>query len=349
VRLQNYSHSGDRVASNDWLVKSNGMKPIQRKSGAAQLSHPVPITEQVWPQGTEPLLSICCTTYNHEKFIREAIEGFLMQETGFPVEIVLQDDASTDGTDEIIRRHAGKNPEIIRPVFYGTNSRERGESPMLSCLAHCRGEFIAMCEGDDYWTDTHKLQKQVDFLQANPDCVGCIHDAKVIDQTGKVLMESCINRQAGRYTRDDCVRWLLSGYPTASLVFRRDALRDMPAYLRNMPRDVTLDIALTKHGDLGVLEACMSVYRKHSGGTWTGGSRISRYLRNHEMFTELLLDEELRGLYEDCIREHLVTLKRKIKREARGVRSIKQSLSWQITKPLRQLRRLVDARDSGDD
>jgi glycosyltransferase involved in cell wall biosynthesis len=259
--------------------------------------------------------------------IGDAIGGFLIQETDFPVEIVLQDDASTDGTDEIVRRHAAKHPHLFRPVFHPENGRSRGRSPMLSCLSHCRGEFIAMCEGDDYWTDPHKLQKQVDFLRANLDCVGCLHDAKVVDGAGKVIMESCINRQAGRYTRDDCVKWLLSGYPTASLVFRRDALRDMPAYLCNRPRDTTLDIAITRHGDLGVLDANMSVYRKHAGATWTGRSRISRYLRNYEIFNDLLLDDELRRVYGHCIRGHLETVRRKIKSEScRLMRPLKMVL-----------------------
>lgn len=310
---------------------------------------PAKITGHAWPAGVAPVASICCYTHNQRHLLGDALEGFLAQETDFPVEIVVQDDASTDGTDELIRRSAEQHPSLFRPVFHQRNSSLMGISPMLSCLGHCRGEFIAMCEGDDYWTDPRKLQAQVDFLRANPDCVGCIHDAKVVDERGKTLMESCINRQAGRYTRDDCVKWLLGGYPTASLVFRRTALREIPPYLANKPRDVTLDIAITKHGDLGVLDANMCVYRKHAGATWTGDSSLGRHLRNHDMFVELLIDDEIRTLYGDCLRSHMGSARRKIIREVEGVHSLRRSMSWKLTKPLRAIRRLFDPRDRGRD
>lgn len=313
------------------------------------LPHPVRITAQACPEGTAPVVSICCYTYNQRHLLGDALAGFLSQETDFPVEIIVQDDASTDGTDELIRRNAAANPSLFKPVFHEQNGPKNGRSPMLSCLGHCRGEFIAMCEGDDYWTDPHKLQRQVDFLRANPDCVGCIHDAKVIDVKGKILMESCINRRAGRYTRKDCVKWLLSGYPTASLVFRREALRDMPSYLANKPRDVTLDIAITKHGDLGVLDANMSVYRKHPGATWSGDSSLGRHLRNHDMFVELLLDDELRGVYGDDLRAHMDVSRRKILHEIEAAKSFRRSLSWRLTKPLRSFRRFFDPKDAGRD
>lgn len=314
---------------------------------AGRLSAPEKITAHAWPEGTVPVVSVCCYTYNQNHLLADALEGFLAQETNFPVEIVVQDDASTDGTDKLIRRYAANHPRLFHPVFHPRNSRDMGISPMLSCLGHCRGEFVAMCEGDDYWTDPRKLQRQVEFLRANPDCVGCIHDAKVIDGKGKTLMESCINRQARRYTRRDCVEWLLGGYPTASLVFRRKALSQIPPYLADKPRDVTLDIAITKHGDLGVLAANMSVYRKHLAATWSGDRAIGRHLRNYDMYVDLLGDDELRSKYGDRLREHLRISRQKIHLEAERAASMERSFSWKITKPLRLLRRLFDRENTG--
>lgn len=140
------------------------------------LAEPMPITEQDWPEGTIPLVSIDCVTYNHEKYISDAIEGFLMQKTTFPVEILIHDDASTDGTADIVRSYEYKYPRIIRPLY-----QKKNQYSELGCQGlweiqrrRHKGKYVAFCEGDDYWTDPYKLQKQVIFLETNPD-YGMIH------------------------------------------------------------------------------------------------------------------------------------------------------------------------------
>jgi len=115
-----------------------------------------------------PLVSIDCITYNHKQYIRDAIEGFLMQITNFPVEILIHDDASTDGTAEIIREYEKQYPWLIKPV-YQTENQYSKHNGIISKIqyARARGKYLAFCEGDDYWTDPYKLQKQVDFLESN--------------------------------------------------------------------------------------------------------------------------------------------------------------------------------------
>jgi glycosyltransferase involved in cell wall biosynthesis len=115
----------------------------------------------------EPVVSICCITYNHEKFIGDAIEGFLMQETAFPVEIIIHDDASTDNTAVVIEEYAAQNDRIVA-ILRKTNLKSTGVPVFPILYEMARGKYIAMCEGDDYWTDPHKLQKQVDFLGSKP-------------------------------------------------------------------------------------------------------------------------------------------------------------------------------------
>lgn len=116
------------------------------------------------------LVSIRCITYNHEQYIRQCLDGFVMQKTDFPFVAIVHDDASTDGTAEIIREYAEKYPDIIKPIYEKENQYCKHDGSLERIMnAACTGKYIALCEGDDYWTDPHKLQKQVDFLESNPD------------------------------------------------------------------------------------------------------------------------------------------------------------------------------------
>ena len=124
---------------------------------------------QRWQGRREPVVSILCTAYNHERYIEQAIRGFLSQDCGFPFEIVIHDDASTDGTQQIIRRWQALYPTLIRTVLQTENQYSRGGRPFEILLAQARGDYVATCEGDDFWVDARKLQRQVGFLQANPD------------------------------------------------------------------------------------------------------------------------------------------------------------------------------------
>lgn len=123
-----------------------------------------------------PLVSICCITYNHEHYIRQCLEGFLMQKTNFAFEILIHDDASTDGTANIIREYEEKYPTIIKPIYQTNNQYSKGVSISATFnWPRAKGKYIAMCEGDDYWIDILKLQKQVDVLQKNPNINICSH------------------------------------------------------------------------------------------------------------------------------------------------------------------------------
>ena len=132
-----------------------------------------------------PLVSVRMSTYNHEKFIAQAIEGVLMQKTEFPFELIIGEDCSTDRTREIVVDYANRYPEIIKPILHEKNvgSKLNGRA----CKAACRGKYIAICEGDDYWIDPLKLQKQVDFMESHPDFSMCFHRAKIVDVQGKEL------------------------------------------------------------------------------------------------------------------------------------------------------------------
>ena len=142
--------------------------------------------------GTEPLVSIICTAYNQEKYIRNCLDGFLMQKTDFPYEIIVHDDASTDQTAEIIREYERKHPECIRAIYQTTNQYSQGIRIVQTFIyPKTRGKFIAYCEGDDYWTDPLKLEKQVTALYAHPDCRLCLHRVEDVSEDGRPIGITC--------------------------------------------------------------------------------------------------------------------------------------------------------------
>ena len=136
-----------------------------------------------------PLVSISCITYNHAPYIRQCLDGMLMQKTSFAFEILIHDDASTDGTDTIIKEYADKYPNIIKPIFETENQYQSGKpiGTLVWNLPRAKGKYIALCEGDDYWIDENKLQMQVDFLEKNPEYGMCYTKAyKYIQDKKKI-------------------------------------------------------------------------------------------------------------------------------------------------------------------
>lgn len=135
----------------------------------------------------EILVSISCITYNHSAYIRQCLDGMLMQHTTFGFEILIHDDCSTDGTDDIIREYASKFPQIIKPLFEEENQYQQGKpiGTVVWNLPRAKGKYVALCEGDDYWTDPLKLQKQVDFLESHSG-YGLVHTYRKIDMAGRL-------------------------------------------------------------------------------------------------------------------------------------------------------------------
>ena len=141
----------------------------------------------------EPLVSISCITYNHAPYIKQCLDGFLMQKTTFPFEVLLHDDASTDGTTEIIKDYAQKYPEIIKPLYEEENQWIKGRRGSAEFnFPRARGKYIALCEGDDYWIDENKLQMQVDFLEKNPEFGMCYTKARQFYQINNTYGKKCI-------------------------------------------------------------------------------------------------------------------------------------------------------------
>ena len=185
----------------------------------------------------EPLVSICCTAYNHEKYLAQTLESFLSQRCDFAYEILIHDDVSTDRTADIIREYAARYPHIIRPMFQTQNQYSRGV-PINETFnfPRARGKYIALCEGDDYWCDPDKLQRQIAHMESDPGCTFCFTNGYVHDEAGvhpdRPFLpyyeneKSLFTGENRAFTLDEIAR--VNFIPTASFVFRVDALRALP-------------------------------------------------------------------------------------------------------------------------
>ncbi len=215
-------------------------------------------------------LSICCITYNHEKFIAKAIESFLEQKVIFDFEIIISDDASGDKTNEIVEQFQKSYPNKIK---YYRQEKNIGMLPNFQlALEACSGKYIALCEGDDYWIDKNKLQKQVDFLEANPDYSTCFHRVYLLEE-GKELILSDLNKsdKEETYTIKDLAQQNIIHTP--SVVFRNGLIKQFPAWFSKSPvGDYVLHLLNAKHGLIKYFPHPMAVYRMNSGG-WSGQQR----------------------------------------------------------------------------
>jgi glycosyltransferase involved in cell wall biosynthesis len=244
------------------------MEPIQRKSEVERLPTPVRLTEQEWPKGTVPIVSIWCITYNHARFIRDAIEGFLMQETTFPVEIFVHDDASTDGTADIVRGYAERYPQLFWIVLQKENQWSQSTGRIFESLRKQRGKFLAFCEGDDFWTKTYKLEQQVRFLEENPSYSICFHRVRVLSNTGNLVDDPLEARfekiQTSYATRFDLIKHG-NFINTASAMYRNDELNYPPEVSRSPVGDYLLHICRSEQGHIHRLNESMAVYRSGVG------------------------------------------------------------------------------------
>ena len=224
---------------------------------------------------SKPVVSVCCITFNHEPYIEDALEGFLIQETDFPFEIIIHDDASTDKTADIIREYVSAYPNIIKPILQTENQYSKfPNKPGMLALEACQGEYIALCEGDDYWLDKRKISIQKQFLDSNLDFVLTTVDAYSIDQDGNVLQNSRIGKNFKCKMSSDDLVYVKFHLPTMNLMFRRVGLPnfDEIRYVGNF--DYFLVSTLGLHG-MGFLHRDInpSVYRVHSEGVWSMASR----------------------------------------------------------------------------
>ncbi|PKM55419.1 MAG: glycosyl transferase family 2 [Firmicutes bacterium HGW-Firmicutes-5] len=216
------------------------------------------------------VVSIVCITYNQEKYISEAIESFLMQKTNFNYEILIHDDASKDKTPEIIKKYETQYPNIIRPVYQKENQYSKGVQVLDFYQDMAKGKYIAICEGDDYWTDSDKLQKQVDYMEKHQDCSACVHAAIKVDaKTNKKVGEVRPSETSKDYTTEMIIMGGGGLFATNSILYRRKFSKRPDFYLNCYIGDFPLIIYFSICGRIHYMETSMSAYRINVENSWS--------------------------------------------------------------------------------
>lgn len=240
-------------------------------------------------KGGDVLVSIQCFVYNHEKFLRQCLEGFVMQKTNFKFEAIVHDDVSTDGSVDIIKEYAHNYPNIIKPIFEEENQYSKHDGSLDRIVDKaCSGKYIAYCEGDDYWIDPFKLQKQVDYLETHPDCIMCFHNAIVIfsDTDAPSYIFNKLSSSRNVELKELLEAWIV---PTASMMFRREIRDNFPEWSKQIySSDLTTSLVCFSKGKVYSMKDVMSCYRKTYHTTSSTSQFESKALFVHQQHINLL-------------------------------------------------------------
>lgn len=234
------------------------------------------------------IVSIKCLAYNHAPYIRQCLDGIVMQKTNFRFEAIVHDDASTDGTQNIIREYAEKYQDIIKPIYETENQYSKHDGSLRKIMNSAIPQsvkYIAICEGDDYWTDSYKLQKQVDFLETHPDYTMVCNRTMLFSQSKGVFVgdNHPINEDGDLNTDSIIINGGLY-ISTCSLLYRNINLDNYPEYCKKCHvGDYPLQIFLAMKGKVYYFNNAMSVYRIDNTGSWINRLKTEQRLTEHRI------------------------------------------------------------------
>lgn len=253
-----------------------------------------------------PKVSVLVITYNQKKFIRQAIDSVLMQKTTFPIEILVGDDFSTDGTREIIQEYEQNHPGVVIGVLHPRNMGKNGGINFLETLKRVKGEYYALIDGDDYLTNPLKLQKQADLLDAHPDYSMTFHNALITYEDGSPSHILNGDDMKPFYTVEDLIGEDEIWFMATSSTMYRNSIREYPAWFRESSSgDIPRLILKAKLGKIGYIPDVMSVYRKNrAGASYHDNDRDEVFLRNRiRMYSDI--NRELGYQYNRTMRRNI--------------------------------------------
>lgn len=237
-------------------------------------------------------VSIICNAYNHGAYIKDALDGFVSQKTDFKYEILIHDDASTDNTADIIREYEKKYPELIKPVYQVENQYSKGVNITTEYhLPRLKGKYVALCEGDDYWTDPLKLQKQYDAMEMHPEVDICAHAAsRVRAANGRRLGNVAPSDKKTIFSVAEVIAGGGGFVATNTLFYRRELLENQPEFRKQCNVDYSLQIHGSLRGGMLYLPDNMSVYRVLAAGSWSLRMRNRDYADKQRSQIKRMLD-----------------------------------------------------------
>ena len=261
------------------------------------------------------IVSVICTVYNHEKYLEKCLDGILKQKTTFNYEVLVHDDASTDGSAAILKKYVAKFPDIIVPIFQKKNVYSQGINPTHIMLKMARGKYIAICEGDDFWIDPDKLQKQVNFLEKHVDYSLCVHAAYYAHENGTIDAKKVF--KAYKMDRSVGTDEILDGwkFATNSIVYRKSAREDpiIPFQMDCENGDFAMAVYLSLNGKVYYMKDIMSAYRVDSVGSlnWKWKRNTEQFVQSKKRFIEMLyrIDSYTQNNYHAIIEKNIRAMK----------------------------------------
>ena len=263
------------------------------------------------------MVSVLCATYNQDKYIEETLESLVRQKTDFNFEIIVHDDASTDKTPFILKKYKEKYPSLVKIITQNENQYSKGVSITREFLLPvAKGKYFAFCEGDDFWIDEYKLQKQVDYMESHPNCSFCTHNSISVDESGKFKEDFITKKSGGVVTTDEVILGMGGFCATNSILAPTILTKNLPNYFDICTMDLVWQMYLASQGETYCFKEKMSAYRIGAIGSWSNAMRKSDIKKRKDFYDKIInvrreFDKDTNYVYHESVDKVIRTIQLK--------------------------------------